>query len=112
MIAIFLPRKVSSTFQDRITASILNCKYQQPRCILATDILHLQHEQLRCLVFMLNISLFAILSKTGMCWWFLVTFQLTKFQENLSSWSHMFHMDKHTTWCQYLPFTTADTPNK
>jgi hypothetical protein len=31
----------------------------------ATDILHLQHEQLRCLVFMLNVSLFAILSTTG-----------------------------------------------
>jgi hypothetical protein len=48
---------------------------------------------------MLNVSLFAILSKTGMCWWFLVAVQLIKSQENLSSWSHMFHMDKHTTGC-------------
>jgi hypothetical protein len=89
----FLPRKVSST------ASISNGKYQQRRCILATDILHLQHEQLRCSVFMLNVSLVAILSKTGMCWQFLVTVHLIKVQDNLSRWSHMFHMDKHTTGC-------------
>jgi hypothetical protein len=95
---------------NRITASILSGKYQQPRCILATDILHLQHEQHRCWVFTLNVFLFGILSKTGTCWQFLVTVHLIKFQDNLSSWSHVFHMHKHITGSYYLPFTTADMP--
>ena len=95
----FFLGKFPSLFSNRITVSILNGKYQQPKCILATDIPHLQDEQLTCSVFTLNVCLFVILSKTGMCWQFLVTVHLIKFQDNLSSWSHMFHMDKHTTGC-------------